>query len=245
MSSQWLWGLWIVAGSFGVSRLVVWYPQWLRFEEAFWRKASLLEYGADPLPELPKVPEPLAFISLPVLSKDVLLSVSLVVVTGIWALWQYQYTLLSALWMLNAWVLIVLAFIDYRTRLLPDMLTLPLLWLGLLIQLWPTTRTVGLELAVIGAVAGYLPLWLLAHLYRLIRHRDGLGMGDLKLLAAMGAWSGPWLLPYVLLVAALLAILGVLFTRVLAQRKIGMQEELPFGPSIILAYGLVISGSYF
>lgn len=243
MSSLWFWGLWILAASWIVARLVVWYPQWLRFEESRWRKELLLEHGAGSGMEPSNISVPQFFIGLPVSGKDVLVSVVLVIATGAWALWQYQHTILSALWMLNAWVLITLAFVDYRTRLLPDLLTLPLLWLGLLIQLWPATRTVGLEMAVIGAVAGYLPLWLLAHFYRLVRKRDGLGMGDLKLLAAMGAWSGPWVLPYVLLGASLLAILGVICCRLLASRRIGMQEELPFGPSIILAYGLVLLAS--
>lgn len=143
-------------------------------------------------------------------------------------------------WFVYACGLILLALVDQQTKLLPDILTIPLLWLGLLVQLFPETATFGLELAVIGAVLGYVPLWLLAQAYRLIRGRDGLGMGDLKLLAAMGAWSGPWVLPQVIFVAALLAILGFLLERLLRHRRGGLQEERPFGPWLILAYGLIV-----
>jgi leader peptidase (prepilin peptidase)/N-methyltransferase len=240
MSSPWFWCLWIIAGGWCVSRLIVWYPEWLRFEEAHWRKAVLLEQAVDPSLTMPTALAPEPFVRIPSLSKKSLVAVTLVTTIALWVLWQYPETVVAMLWMINGWTLIALALIDYQTRLLPDMMTLPLLWLGLLIQLWPETSTVGLEMAVIGAVAGYLPLWLLAHVYRLIRQREGLGMGDLKLLAAMGAWSGPWLLPYVMLVAAILAITGVLVCRFLARRKIGIQEEFPFGPAMILAYGIML-----
>jgi prepilin signal peptidase PulO-like enzyme (type II secretory pathway) len=142
-----------------------------------------------------------------------------------------------AIWFVG---LVVLAFVDSRTKLLPDMLTLPLLWLGIVIQLFPETRTVGLELSVIGAVAGYLPLWLLAQAYRFIRGRDGLGMGDLKLLAAMGAWSGPFVLPQVLLLAALLAIAVFVLERVIRRSSAGFHDERPFGPAIVAAYFIVL-----
>ena len=145
-----------------------------------------------------------------------------------------------AAWFLYACGLILLALVDQQTKLLPDVLTIPLLWLGLLMQIFPETASFGLELAVIGAVLGYVPLWLLAQAYRLIRGRDGLGMGDLKLLAAMGAWSGPWVLPQVIFGAALLAILGFLLERLLRRRCGGLQEERPFGPWLILAYGLIV-----
>ena len=145
-----------------------------------------------------------------------------------------------SLWAIWSVVLVVLAFVDAQTKLLPDVLTLPLLWLGMVIQLFPETRTVGLELSVIGAVAGYLPLWLFAYLYKLIRSRDGLGMGDLKLLAAMGAWSGPFVLPQVLLLAALLAIAVFVLERLVHRSAAGFHEERPFGPAIVAAYFIVL-----
>ena len=149
-------------------------------------------------------------------------------------------SLALVLWFVFACTLVTLALVDYQTRLLPDVLTLPMLWLGLLIQLYPETRTVGLEWSLIGAVAGYLPLWLLAQVYRLLRGRDGIGMGDLKLLAAMGAWSGPLLLPMVLFLAAIFAIASFLVGRVVTRNASGFYEERPFGPWIILAYGVVL-----
>ncbi len=143
-------------------------------------------------------------------------------------------------WFLYACGLILLALVDYQTKLLPDVLTIPLLWLGLLLQLFPETVSFGLEMAVIGAVLGYLPLWLLAQLYRLIRGRDGLGMGALKLLAAIGAWSGHWVLPQVIFAAALFAIIWFLIQRTMRRRDGLMHEEHPFGPWLILAYLLIV-----
>ena len=148
-------------------------------------------------------------------------------------------------WPMVAWFvfscsLITLALVDHQTKLLPDILTIPMLWLGLLMQLFPETASFGLEMAVIGAMLGYLPLWLLAQAYRLIRGRDGLGMGDLKLLAAMGAWSGPWVLPQVVFAAALFAIVWFVIQRVLSRRGATMQDEHPFGPWLILAYLLIV-----
>lgn len=162
----------------------------------------------------------------------------LLIVLG--AFYAHPTNLQAFLWSIWGADLVVLAFVDARTKLLPDALTLPLMWLGIVIQLFPETRTVGLEYAVIGAVAGYLPLWLLAQVYRMVRGRDGLGMGDLKLLAAMGAWSGPWLLPQVLLFAALLAIILFVIERVFRRSTDGIHDERPFGPSIVVAYLMVL-----
>ena len=138
-------------------------------------------------------------------------------------------------------VLVLLALVDFQIRLLPDVLTLPLIWAGLLLQLIPSTTTVGLEMAVVGAVLGYLPLWLLAHAYRLIRGREGLGMGDLKLLAAMGAWSGPWVLPQVVLLGALLAIAAFVLRYLTHKQSASLHEERPFGPWLILAYIVTVA----
>ena len=162
-----------------------------------------------------------------------LLAISLAIQHG-------QTDIQTSLWALWGVALVVLAFVDARTKLLPDVLTLPFLWLGIVIQLFPETRTIGLELSVIGAVAGYLPLWLLAQAYRLIRGRDGLGMGDLKLLSAMGAWSGPFVLPQVLLLAALLAIAVFVIERLVHRSAGGFHEERPFGPAIVAAYFIVL-----
>jgi len=138
--------------------------------------------------------------------------------------------LLSALLMF--WALTALAFIDFNHLLLPDVITLPLLWAGLLF------KTLGwlpgsLHESVLGAIAGYSLLWALAVLYQWIRGINALGMGDAKLLAAIGAWLGWPLLPWVLLLASGGAILGVLIARIGWQRDVN--HTIAFGPWIALA----------
>ncbi|HBZ15531.1 MAG TPA: prepilin peptidase [Pantoea sp.] len=134
--------------------------------------------------------------------------------------------------LLFIWSLLVLAWIDIEHFLLPDVITLPLLWAGLLF------KTMGwlagpLNEAVIGAVAGYLSLWLLAKIHQRLRGFEALGMGDAKLLAAMGAWLGWPLLPSVLLFASSGAILCVLISRMAWQREVN--HVIAFGPWIALS----------
>jgi leader peptidase (prepilin peptidase) / N-methyltransferase len=108
------------------------------------------------------------------------------------------------------WTLIALMFIDFDTQLLPDNLTLPLLWAGLFANVMGALPTVSLRDAVIGAIAGYLTLWTIYWLFKLIRGKEGMGYGDFKLLAALGAWLG-WqmLVPIVLLSSAIGAVVGI------------------------------------
>jgi len=138
--------------------------------------------------------------------------------------------LLAASMCLSAW-LIALAAIDIETGLLPDVLTLPLMWCGLLFNLW---RGAGqLESAVLGAVAGYLLLWLLYWAFRLVTGKEGLGYGDFKLLAALGAWLGYAELPQVLLLSSLTGLLagGIL----MFLRRMARHDPLPFGPYLALS----------
>ena len=231
--------LWLVA------RIVHWLPAHYAKEEAAWLSAIRTGSNDAGLPLSYEPPGTAAlwrdfFCGLPPLNGRTLIALIGVVSVALWV-WVTQATLLPMLsWFLFGCVLVALALIDNQTKLLPDILTLPMIWLGLLIQLLPETRTVGLEWALIGAVAGYLPLWLLAHAYKLLRGRDGLGMGDLKLLAAMGAWSGPAVLPMVVIVASLLAIGAFLFGKLLKRDAAGLHDERPFGPWIVLAYGIVL-----
>jgi leader peptidase (prepilin peptidase)/N-methyltransferase len=133
--------------------------------------------------------------------------------------------------LLLVWFLIAMSFIDADTTLLPDSMTLPLLWLGLLINLKGTFAP--LPDAVIGACAGYLVLWIVYWAFKLATGREGMGYGDFKLLAALGAWLG-WtmLLPIVLLSSLAGAILGVGLL-VLARR--GRNVPIPFGPYLAIA----------
>jgi leader peptidase (prepilin peptidase)/N-methyltransferase len=127
--------------------------------------------------------------------------------------------------------LLAMSAIDLATRLLPDSLTLPLLWAGLLINLNGTFAT--LDAAVIGAAAGYLSLWSVYWLFKLVRGVEGMGYGDFKLLAAIGAWLGWSALLQVILVASVSgAIVGVGAT---LAKRMRLEEPLPFGPFLALA----------
>ncbi|HEY0197170.1 MAG TPA: A24 family peptidase [Rhodanobacter sp.] len=129
------------------------------------------------------------------------------------------------------WTLIALAGIDFRTQLLPDQLTLPLLWLGLLLALLP--MFVAAPSAIIGAAIGYLSLWSVYWLFKLLTGKEGMGHGDFKLLAALGAWMGPVaLLPMILLSSLIGALVGGLL---IALRKHRREIPIPFGPFIAAA----------
>ena len=139
---------------------------------------------------------------------------------------------LSALLLL--WMLIAMTFIDIDTQLLPDELTLPLMWLGLLVNLEGTF--VPLRDAVIGAAIGYLSLWAVYWLFKLVTGRDGIGYGDFKLLAALGAWLGWMMLPaIVLLSSAVGAIVGL---SLIVFRGHHRDRPIPFGP-FLAAAGLI------
>jgi leader peptidase (prepilin peptidase) / N-methyltransferase len=129
-----------------------------------------------------------------------------------------------------AWAMIALAFIDFDTQLLPDDITLPLLWLGLLVNAFGVF--VDLRSAVLGAAAGYLILWLVYWGFRLLVGKEGMGFGDFKLLAAIGAWIGWQVLPFVILVSAGLgAVIGGIG---LAMARQGRDTRIPFGPFLAL-----------
>ena len=149
--------------------------------------------------------------------------------------WKFGLTWQTALALVFTWTLIALTFIDADTTLLPDDLTLPLLWLGLLANLYGLF--VPLKDAVLGAVAGYLVLWCIYWLFKLTTGKEGMGYGDFKLLAALGAWMG-WkaLLPIVLLSSLVGAIVGIALI-VLARR--GREIPIPFGPYLAAA-GVIV-----
>jgi leader peptidase (prepilin peptidase)/N-methyltransferase len=148
--------------------------------------------------------------------------------------WRYGLTLatLGALFLM--WSLIALTVIDIDTQLLPDDITLPLIWLGLLVNLNGTF--VPLQSAVIGTVAGYLSLWAVYWLFKLATGKEGMGYGDFKLLAAIGAWLGWKMLPVVILLSSLVgAVVGV---ALIVFARHGRNTPIPFGPYIAAA-GLV------
>ncbi|MQY50657.1 prepilin peptidase [Rhodocyclus gracilis] len=132
------------------------------------------------------------------------------------------------------WALIALAMIDLDTQLLPDAITLPLLWAGLLFNLNDTF--VSLHSAVIGAAAGYLSLWCVYWAFRLATGKEGMGYGDFKLLAALGAWFGWMMLPLiVLLSSAVGAVVGITLILFARHRR---ETPIPFGPYLAAA-GLI------
>lgn len=140
----------------------------------------------------------------------------------------YTYTTLFA-WIFTL-ALITLTFIDYDTQLLPDDITLPLLWIGLLFNL--NGGFTDLKSAVIGAIIGYLILWSIYWLFKIATKKEGMGYGDFKLLAAIGAWFGWQLIPAVILLSSVLgAAIGIAL--ITFKGKSG-QTAIPFGPFLAL-----------
>jgi leader peptidase (prepilin peptidase)/N-methyltransferase len=138
-------------------------------------------------------------------------------------------TLLAAL--VFTWALLALTMIDIDTMLLPDNITLPLLWLGLFVNLFGTFAP--LRDAVIGAIAGYGVLWSVFWLFKLATGKEGMGYGDFKLLGALGAWLGWQALPMIILLSSLVgAVLGII---VMYLEKRGRDIPMPFGPYLAIA----------
>ncbi len=140
--------------------------------------------------------------------------------------WHFGFGWAAAGALLLVWMLIALTFIDFDTQLLPDDITLPLLWLGLLFNLGGVF--VPLDQAVVGAIMGYMVLWSIYWLFKLITGKEGMGYGDFKLLAAIGAWLGWKMLPLVILLSSFIGALVGIVLIVLAQR--GRSVPIPFGP---------------
>jgi leader peptidase (prepilin peptidase)/N-methyltransferase len=153
---------------------------------------------------------------------------------GAYAAWRYGPTLAAAGAMAFGWALLALTVIDLDTQLLPDDITLPLLWGGLLLNIAGTF--VPLRTAVIGAVAGYLALWLVYWAFRLATGKEGMGYGDFKLLAAIGAWLGWQKLPLVILLSSVVGALVGIGLILFARHARG--KPIPFGPYLAAA-GLI------
>lgn len=142
------------------------------------------------------------------------------------AAWQLGFSLQMAAATVLVWTLLVLTVIDIDHQLLPDQLTLPLLWLGLLLN--SQALFVPLFDAVWGAAGGYLLLWAVFHLFRLLTGKEGMGYGDFKLLAALGAWLGWQMLPMIILLSSLVG--AVVGAALLAAQRKGRGTPIPFGP---------------
>jgi leader peptidase (prepilin peptidase)/N-methyltransferase len=160
--------------------------------------------------------------------------------------WHFGFAWVTAGALLFLWTMVALTFIDIDTQLLPDSITLPLLWTGLLFNLGNVFT--DLSSAVIGAVAGYLSLWLVYWGFKLATGKEGMGYGDFKLLGAIGAWLGWQMLPLTILLSSFVgAIVGIVLI-VIARR--GRNVPIPFGPYlatagvIALLWGKPLTESY-
>ena len=130
-------------------------------------------------------------------------------------------------------ILVYLAYIDLRTFRLPNLITLPLILVGLIFNGFSNQGFVSFQDAIIGAVLGYTSLWLLNYLYQSLKKQAGIGMGDAKLLAALGAWLGWFALPVILLIASLTGLIGGLIW--LQWNKQHHRAAFPFGPFLVIA----------
>ena len=167
------------------------------------------------------------------------------IISGVTA-WQLGFGWQLVFALLLSWALIALTFIDFDHQLLPDDITLPLLWVGLLLSIFGIFT--DMQSSIIGAVAGYLTLWSIYQLFKLITGKEGMGYGDFKLLAVFGAWFGWQSLPMVILLSSLVgAAIGI---SLILLRGRDRQLPIPFGPYLAAAgwiamlWGDVIVSSY-
>ena len=137
--------------------------------------------------------------------------------------WQLAFALLLT------WSLLALIFIDAEQQILPDIITLPLMWLGIIAACIHNGLFIGLRDSVIGSMVGYLSLWSVYWLFRLFTGKEGMGYGDFKLLALLCAWQGIVMLPFILLFSALAGIVFAVFNR------IGFGKPMAFGPYLAVA----------
>ncbi|MDH3314792.1 MAG: A24 family peptidase [Gammaproteobacteria bacterium] len=154
--------------------------------------------------------------------------------TGLMSLavaWKFGFSVQTLAVLLFTWSLIALSFIDLDTQLLPDSITLPMLWAGLAFNLFAVV--VPLWDAVVGAICGYGILWIIYQAFRLLTGKEGMGFGDFKLLAMLGAWAGWQSLPLTILLSSVLgAIVGVSLMAFKGQSR---EVPIPFGPYLALA----------
>ncbi|MEE9425564.1 MAG: A24 family peptidase [Methylococcales bacterium] len=155
-------------------------------------------------------------------------------ILSVFIAWHFGFSLQTLFALFLTWALIALTLIDFDHQLLPDVITLPLIWLGLFASLFDVFT--DSQSSIIGAIAGYLSLWSVYMAFKLITGKEGMGFGDFKLLSAFGAWFGWKLLPVIILLSSLIgAIIGICMI-VLFKR--GREVPIPFGPYLAGA-GLV------
>lgn len=140
--------------------------------------------------------------------------------------WHFGFGWAGMATLVFGWLLVAMTFIDFDTQLLPDDLTLPLMWLGLLVN--TKALFVPLQDAVLGAAGGYMALWTVYWVFKLVRGKEGMGYGDFKLLAALGAWMGWQMLPVIILLSSVVgAVIGI---AIIIASRMGFDHKIPFGP---------------
>lgn len=145
--------------------------------------------------------------------------------------WHFGFSWQTGAFLLLTWGLLAMSLIDVDHHLLPDSLVLPLLWLGLIVNYLGLFTS--LESALWGAIAGYLSLWSVYWLFKLVTGKEGMGYGDFKLLAMLGAWGGWQVLPLTILLSSLVgAVLGVIMLKL---RNQDSSTPIPFGPYLAIA----------
>jgi len=145
--------------------------------------------------------------------------------------WRFGFSLQALGGVIFTWFLVALSGIDIKTQLLPDNLTFPFLWLGIIFNLFSTYT--DLNSSVLGAIFGYLALWSVFHLFKLITGKEGMGYGDFKLLAALGAWLGWQSLPLIILLSSAVgAVIGIFMIVTKLQER---SQPIPFGPYLAVA----------
>lgn len=166
----------------------------------------------------------------PISARYPLIELASAVLSGFVA-WHFGFTWQAGAMLLLSWGLLAMSMIDIDHQLLPDLLVLPLLWLGLIVNHFGLFATPGD--ALWGAVFGYLSLWSVFWLFKLVTGKEGMGYGDFKLLAMLGAWGGWQVLPLTILLSSLVgAILGVILLRL---RNADSGTPIPFGPYLAIA----------
>jgi leader peptidase (prepilin peptidase)/N-methyltransferase len=160
--------------------------------------------------------------------------------------WHFGFGWQAGTALLLTWALIALSMIDAEHQLLPDAITLPFLWLGLTLSLFPVFA--DMRSSLIGAIAGYMSLWIVYQLFKLLTGKEGMGFGDFKLLALLGAWLGWQSLPMIILLSSLVgAVLGGAMIAIQGRDR---AQPIPFGPYLAIAgwiallWGERISSAY-
>ena len=144
---------------------------------------------------------------------------------------KFGFTWQAAAAILLIWGLITLAVIDFKTTLLPDNITLPLLWLGIVVNYFELFCS--LEDSVLGAIFGYMSLWTVFQIFKIITGKEGMGFGDFKLLALLGAWLGwQFIIPIILISSVVGSVIGI---TLIATRALKRDIPIPFGPYLVLA----------